>query len=297
MRAVFLAFLMLSVVQAQSFSSSQYTVVRDDINVRLDSTVMSDSLGSLSRGDVVEVLGDKYDWYKIVLPKRFTCYIAAELTEEVDADIIRVAADNVNLRKGPSLQSEIVGMAPKDATFLVLEKTGRWIKIRGYPYAWGWVHKKFLQESSPGEAVLSLFVAEVMEQLPGLPMAQRQPLHERLLEKGEEVIPLLESYIPVVDSSTSYSIIAIFSEFGRNDPALVPYFLQKTEGASVRTAALYLDVVQEIVPLGGPKAAYFYLAESGELTNDDIDEVRRLFAGELKTGLLAADDSVESDSE
>lgn len=277
MKRLLLALFVVVAGAASIFSSSSYTVLKDSINVRVDSTVLSDSLGYLSQGDEVTVLGEKYDWYRIILPQRFTCYIAAEFAEKIESRLLKVTGSGVNLRSSPTLESPIIGVAPKDTTFRVLEYGKEWIKISGYPYAQGWVHKKFLKEGETEKENLSLLVEEAVAELANPDIAKKQILHEKLIKKGEEIIPLLESYLSGADTNTVYSIIAVLTAFVKDNPTLVSYFLMKTKDAQPKIAALYFDVIQEAVAPANGKVAYFYLAEKGELSAEDIEKVRRVF--------------------
>ncbi|HNW39700.1 MAG TPA: SH3 domain-containing protein, partial [Candidatus Omnitrophota bacterium] len=51
----------------------------DGINVRVDSTVGAQVICTLAKGELVEVSGGVYDWYKIRLPKEAPAYIRKDL--------------------------------------------------------------------------------------------------------------------------------------------------------------------------------------------------------------------------
>jgi uncharacterized protein YgiM (DUF1202 family) len=129
-----------------AFSSPCYSVTKDNANVRVDSTTTSPSLGNLAQNDIVEVLDEKYGWYKIILPKKFSCYVSAEYVKEIAPGKVEVTGSKVNLRAKPALKSDILGQAQKGATFVMIEKTDQWVKIQGYPYIKGWVHSMFLKK-------------------------------------------------------------------------------------------------------------------------------------------------------
>ena len=259
-------------------------VLEDKINVRVDSTVLSDSLGQLSKDQRVEVSKEKYDWYNIILPRSFECYVSLEFTEEVSDTVVRINASKVNLRSQPSLESNIMGVAPRDATFLVTGKNKNWLRVRGHPYLKGWVHKKFLEQTEE-DFGLPLFVADIISALPDSDMTRKKALHRELISKGEEVIPILESYVYVADPGIAYSIIAVLTEFGQSNPSLATYFLKKTETFSLRAAAVYLDIAQELIPFEGEKKAYFYLIQEGELSFDDIEKGRESLRQEYDENL------------
>ncbi|MFH1504724.1 MAG: SH3 domain-containing protein, partial [Candidatus Omnitrophota bacterium] len=176
------------------FSSLEYTVIRDKINARVDSTVTSEALGFLAIGDKVEVIKESFGWYKIKLPQKFSCYVAEEFTQKIENNKIRIIASNVNLRSGPSLESCIIGRAPKEAEFPSVKSNGHWIKIEGYPYAQGWVHKKFLKQikitseqlQAQKKLGLTLFIKKIIPELFEADIKKKKEIHSRIIEKGEE---------------------------------------------------------------------------------------------------------------
>lgn len=149
MKKIFLLLLMFGLIPLLAFSlpeNSLYQVIEDKINVRTDSTTTASSLGILSRGEKVEAIDQKFKWYRIILPKRFSCYISKDYLETIAIKRIRITGDRVNLRTEPKLESEVIGLAPKNAEFYLISETKTWARIIPYPYARGWVHMDFLEE-------------------------------------------------------------------------------------------------------------------------------------------------------
>lgn len=274
MKKVSLTLLILILCIPQAFTSPKYIATKDKIRARVDSTVSSDFLGYLLKNDEVEVLEQRYGWYKIKLPQRFGCYIAKKLTKKVNKHEIEVIASNVNLRTGPSLESYIIGKAPRGSRFPRIKETGQWVKIQGYPCIEGWVHKKFLRQLE-NEIDLALFVKQIMPKLSQPDIQKKHTAHKALIEKGEKIIPLLETYIDQASKNACYSIISVLTHLCKNNTALIPYFLEKIDSSSVKTSSMYLDVAQEVIQPKVPKNAYFYIAQSGQLTPENIQEAKR----------------------
>lgn len=124
------------------------TVNRDDINVRLDSRVTADVLGILKKGETVSIVGSNYNWYNIIVPKRFSCFAASEFLNKIAADKYEVAVPILNLREKPSLDSQILGKV-EEKTVLTAVKTvnKNWLEVVANPYVSAWVHQKFLDVS------------------------------------------------------------------------------------------------------------------------------------------------------
>lgn len=275
MKRFFLVFLLIIFFLSPApFSfSSKYIVIKKRVNVRVDSTITSFSLGYLLKGEIVEVIKEKYDWYKITLPPRFNCFIFKEFTEKIGADKIKVIASEVNLRSSPSLEAFIIGKSPKGAVFPLVEELDQWVKIQGYPYLNGWVHKKLLKKQDD-QQTLSLLVKEIMPKLSEPDIRKKEENHQKLVEKGEEIIPFLEEYIPDADANISYSIISILTQLGENNPSLVKDFLEKADTSSIRAASIYLDVAQNVIQPKNLRVGYFYLAQKGKLSLKEIKEAR-----------------------
>jgi len=142
---------------AQNHSISRGEVNSDNINIRADSTVTSEVISKANKSDIVETVAEKYDWYKIRLPREACVYIKEELVELLDGPATseatedkiplqaKVAASNVNIRLKPSLESRIIGKADYNQTVEVIEKQDGWYKISPTNSCYGWIHKKFVE--------------------------------------------------------------------------------------------------------------------------------------------------------
>jgi len=284
MRQRLFVLLILLCFETAVFAADEYTVLEDDVNVRTDSTVGSPSLGFLSKEDEVTVLSDKYEWCRVILPERFPSYISAELVEKT-ADLVRVKRDNVNLRSQPSLEAPVLGNAPQDATFRLVENGNEWVKVSAYPYAQGWVHRKFLRKGSLRKENIARLLEDVMPTLGEPDMHKKKAAHRQLIEQGEDVIELLGPYIAAAPTPALYSIVAVLSEFARSNPALIPQFVARAHDAPLKEQAVYLDTVQNVLAIEGEKIAFVFLAENGELTPALSEEKLRIFGAACRAGV------------
>ena len=120
-------------------------VKEDGVNVRADSTVSASLLGKLYKKETIDIVKEKYGWYKFKLPLRFNCYVASKYLTKISSKEAKVIPSSLNIRISPSLEAPIVGKLSKNQVVLVLKESNGWTQIRCYPYAWGWVHKKFIE--------------------------------------------------------------------------------------------------------------------------------------------------------
>ena len=135
----------------------------NSINVRLDATVGAQVACTLAKGELVEVVLEAYDWYKIRLPKAAPAYIKKNLVEcinVISADNpakclnAKVIADRVNIRFGPTESSWILGKVDKLTVVNILAEEGSWYKIEPVYQSYGWVNKKFVDKNSSQTTVL-----------------------------------------------------------------------------------------------------------------------------------------------
>jgi len=127
------------------------------VNVRVDATVGAEVICTLAKGELVEVVWEAYDWYKIRLPKEAPAYIKKNLLEcnDVDADFAsqsgkclsaKVIKDRVNIRLGPAESAWILGKVDKATVVNVIADEGGWYKIHPVYQSYGWVNKKFVNK-------------------------------------------------------------------------------------------------------------------------------------------------------
>ena len=116
----------------------------DNVNIRADSTVTSESISKVNKGDSVEVVLELYDWYKIRLPKQAPSYIKKTLVIPLDEKSAKVAKERVNIRVYAAESSAIIGKANKDEIITILGEEGDWYKIEPVNKSFGWINKKFV---------------------------------------------------------------------------------------------------------------------------------------------------------
>jgi uncharacterized protein YgiM (DUF1202 family) len=121
----------------------QAEVTGEDINVRTDSTVSSDVICKVKKGEQVDVVSSLYDWYKIRLPKDAPSYIRKDFVKISEDNIASVAKDNVNIRSKPDISSPILGKIKRDTRVTIIEDKGDWYKIEPVDNSFGWINKNF----------------------------------------------------------------------------------------------------------------------------------------------------------
>ncbi|MDD5166417.1 MAG: SH3 domain-containing protein [Candidatus Omnitrophica bacterium] len=134
----------------------------DNINIRADSTVSSEAICNVDKGQNLEVVSESYEWYKVKLPKNAPSFIKKSLVSVIEnkadntleansAAQIRtavVARDKVNIRLHPSESSPILGQANKNEVINILQDREAWFKIEPIDNSFGWINKKFVTKGT-----------------------------------------------------------------------------------------------------------------------------------------------------
>jgi len=257
-----------------SFPSDIFVSIKDNINIREDSTVSAPILGNLSNGQAVEVISESFGWSKIKTPDYVNCYISENFVREIDSSQIKVTGKVVNLRSKPSLDGKIIGTAPENARLKIVGRTDGWIKASGYPYTEGWVHGSLLKKLDNGFGMKTL-EAITFSRLNHNKQAEEKAIADFTERGGKYLLPALKVNLLTADTETSYSIISVLTFMGRKNPDIVFYLLESTHKEPIEVAAACLDVAQNVILSDEAKVPYFYKAKNDLLSCEDIEESRK----------------------
>ena len=188
----------------------QGEIKSDEANVRADSTITSEVLCGLTRGEPVEVIGEAFEWYKIKLPKKAPSFIKKTLVAPIDDKTIKVLKNNVNIRVGPSELTAIVGRTNKDETLSVLASQGEWFKITPSQHSVGWINKKFVlgfrtgivpqKKEAPAEAELNTVKQKPSENT-GTPA---EVVAEGIVEPYGKVLNRLATHKLIINNASTF---------------------------------------------------------------------------------------------
>jgi uncharacterized protein YgiM (DUF1202 family) len=137
----------------------------DNINIRSDSTVSSEIICKVNKGEQVEVTRERYGWYKIRLPKYAPSFIKKNLVTAIEDkpansfDKLRdsgtelnrnakVIKNRVNIRLHPNESSPILGKVDRNEVITILEDKGEWFRIEPVNSSFGWINNKFISKIS-----------------------------------------------------------------------------------------------------------------------------------------------------
>jgi len=125
----------------EKFPKAGY-VRNDGAAVKAGDNENFENLCTLSKADPVKIIGRRYSWFKILLPKKAALYIHSDyviLTSD-EKGIGIINASNVNIRAGAGTRYAIVSQISKPEKVSILSKDAGWYKIEP-PYGTaGWMH-------------------------------------------------------------------------------------------------------------------------------------------------------------
>jgi len=145
------------------------------LNIRADKTTNSKVIGAVAKGDKVTVLEKAGDWYKVELADGSTGYASRQFIKVAKSDsatakkLMSVGSSNVvkgmtgdgivitksaplNIRGDNKDDAEVVAQASKGAKVQVLEKAGKWYKVKLEDGTVGYASSRFIQMSAESGA-------------------------------------------------------------------------------------------------------------------------------------------------
>ncbi|MDP2921686.1 MAG: SH3 domain-containing protein [Candidatus Omnitrophota bacterium] len=125
----------------EKFPKSGY-IKTGSAEVKAGDNANFETLCTLEKSDAVKIVGKRYSWYKVILPKKASLYISRDyvaLTSD-EKGIGIVTGTSVNLRSGPGTRYPILGEISKPAKVYILSENNGWYKIEP-PYGTaGWIN-------------------------------------------------------------------------------------------------------------------------------------------------------------
>ncbi|MFO0933978.1 MAG: SH3 domain-containing protein [Planctomycetota bacterium] len=125
----------------------------DSVNLRVGPRQDDQAVQSLDQGTVVVIVERAGDWLGVRLPAGFSGAVAADLTEPVDSEHVRVTGHGVNLRRGPGLEQPPFRDRLERGTVLpILAKEGDWVLVEAPEAIRAYVFAAYVEEKGSVEA-------------------------------------------------------------------------------------------------------------------------------------------------
>ncbi|MCR8744062.1 SH3 domain-containing protein [Romboutsia lituseburensis] len=109
------------------YAAQNEMVNADSLNVRKGPSIQYETVGSLQKGSVIEILETKDGWSKIKLSEQKEGWVSSDFTVKEKGS---VTASKLNIRKGPSTENDKIGSLEKGKAIEILETENNWFKIK-----------------------------------------------------------------------------------------------------------------------------------------------------------------------
>lgn len=139
-------------------------VTEDNVNVRAGQDKSFESVGRLSKGTEVVVVGKEYGWYKVKLPDAAKCFISSKYIKGHGGGIGEVTGNRVNVRAAAGEKFTSLGQLQKGTLVRIRDKTNDWFQIEPLEGIYGWISEEFLKFKSkiiPPTNVVQLTIRKI----------------------------------------------------------------------------------------------------------------------------------------
>lgn len=120
------------------------TITRDRVNIRAGTNLNYEVMYQLNKNDLVRVVDEMDNWYKVRLPEQVLCYIKSDYVEKNEG-VGRVKGDSVNIRCGPGQNYTILAQLNKDDKVKIIKDLNGWYGIAAPSKVYGYIHKEFVK--------------------------------------------------------------------------------------------------------------------------------------------------------
>ncbi|MGY3777777.1 N-acetylmuramoyl-L-alanine amidase [Isobaculum melis] len=124
------------------------------VNIRTGPGLSYDILSQVRQGDILNVIDEENEWYKVRLSNDRVGWIASWLISNVDVSVASnttgtINVNAVNVRDRPTTASDIIGKATKNEKMIILSQENGWTQIQ-YNNNVAWISSEFITlEGSP----------------------------------------------------------------------------------------------------------------------------------------------------
>ena len=148
MRTLLPAFaLTLLLVARTALAGEMVAVAGDDINMRSGPGTGFSILWKLDTGFPLELIATKGDWLQVRDFEGSSGWVHKKMTQKGAFAIVKAnkgTDGQINVRKEPDLNADVVAKASYGVVFKVLHKQGGWVRVEHGQGVTGWVDSRLL---------------------------------------------------------------------------------------------------------------------------------------------------------
>lgn len=132
----------------------QGIVLTNSLRVRSGPGTSYEVTGSINQGDKVELLKQDGDWLEVQTPigNGWVSKDYIETDKEKETEILtgKITASSLNVRKAPSLNSDVLGQIKKGETVPVYSEKNEWVEI-GFQSERAWISREYIKLNKENE--------------------------------------------------------------------------------------------------------------------------------------------------
>lgn len=142
MKKIVLVTLLCVLLSVGVASAKRLSVAVEKANIRSGAGKGHEILWTAEKYYPVETVSKSGKWYRIRDFEGDIGWIYASLLKETPAVIVKSTL--VNVRQGPGTTFKVVFQAEKGVSFKLLQKKGKWLKVKHADGDVGWIHKSLV---------------------------------------------------------------------------------------------------------------------------------------------------------
>ncbi|MFH1063236.1 MAG: SH3 domain-containing protein [Candidatus Omnitrophota bacterium] len=131
-------------------------IINDNsVNIRSGPGVNFEILRKMDKDELVLVLGNELDWYKLKLPRNSKAYIHNQFIKMGDTNYGYINTDRVNVRAGKGTNFNVIGQLNANDLVEVIDQDNEWAQIFTDINCFAWAHKDFVNNHGPASIYIS----------------------------------------------------------------------------------------------------------------------------------------------
>lgn len=186
----FIVLSFLLIINTVCFGVTVGTITGSKVRVREEASSSSKILFNLSKNEVVNVLEEKEEWYKILYNNEKEGWISKDYVSTESSEYEVTTLENINLKSLPLINSISIANVNKNQKITVIDNINGWFYVK-YNETFGWVREEKLKGILKDPVIQE---NEVIEEDVEEPVDEpiEKPLEETNVEETLEQQPVKE---------------------------------------------------------------------------------------------------------
>lgn len=126
-----------------------------NLNIRSTSSTSAKVIGSLPNKSYITLIDNQGDWWEVLFDENKSGFISAQYINQISFEERKVKTNggSLNIRKGKSTSTEIIGKLSNKTSVLVIDVKSDWSKIIFHGNKVGYVSSSYLENKTSSSAI------------------------------------------------------------------------------------------------------------------------------------------------